>query len=338
MSVQNDCSLDAAVFHHAPIFGVCKIDCLASFAVFGLDVKIAPGDAVYIIEINGLNSGMAGFEKANVSYARFLRIIGKQHTTFSGRSDAAMPNSCQSALEDHLKELGEPPLAYIAAQLRKRNVDPSKIRAYDGVPDNGEVHQLWHAYDRFVDVLVHAQRISEDKLAADALFEECREIKTKTCPVSCENFVRLVVEENPSYVVVKPKNSCAGDRVSILSVEELLDSLEQIDLSFVMERFIYSKPIKSTKDGLAHDGCMRYVVCVEEACDGAIRVHHFGGYWRLCPKPLSALGYLDAMRANLAQGAIPEQASDEDLVLASKTVDKYLPRVYRKLIEKVQRI
>ncbi len=104
---------------------------------------------------------------------------------------------------------------------------------------------------------------------------------------------------------------------------------------FVAEPFVQSKPIFCEKDGQNHDGCMRYVVFVEEDKKGKIKPYHFGGYWRLAPNPITESLDLDAMRANLAQGAIAQKVSDSDLNIVERALNRNIPLIYRNLVDRI---
>jgi hypothetical protein len=102
----------------------------------------------------------------------------------------------------------------------------------------------------------------------------------------------------------------------------------------VAESFVPSKPIFSAKDGQHHDGCMRYVLFVEEDKKGQIKLYHFGGYWRLCPHPISEDLDIDGMRANLAQGAIADRVSAEDMQTVRTAIERDIPIFYKAVVQR----
>lgn len=61
-----------------------------------------------------------------------------------------------------------------------------------------------------------------------------------------------------------------------------------------------------------------------------------GGYWRLCPHPLSDKLDLEAMRINLAQGAIAEKAFREDLTKVRTVLEENIPLFYKSLLQRVK--
>ncbi|MEK6808494.1 MAG: hypothetical protein AABY14_02305, partial [Nanoarchaeota archaeon] len=105
---------------------------------------------------------------------------------------------------------------------------------------------------------------------------------------------------------------------------------------YVCEEFIPSKPIYSGKDNTFHDGCMRYILLVEESKDDSLKLYHFGGYWRLCPEPLRNYTSIDAMRANLCKGAIPQKVSKNDLNFIRTNLEKIVPIFYRNILSYIR--
>ena len=133
-------------------------------------------------------------------------------------------------------------------------------------------------------------------------------------------------EYAPEFIVVKPRYGSRGVGVNIIPSSEAGESKS------VAEPFVPSKKLWCPETEKYHDGCMRYVVLVEKPKNGAMRIFHFSGYWRLCPKPISEYGAVDAMRANFCQKAIPVKASDKDLELARTSVESFVPTFYNSMV------
>ncbi|MFC1723611.1 hypothetical protein ACFL0V_05715, partial [Nanoarchaeota archaeon] len=172
------------------------------------------------------------------------------------------------------------------------------------------------------------ERILGDKLHVDRLFEDCRDMKPQSYEYTNEG-LELLLKGSLGPNIIKPRHGIQGNGVDILD----LSNRPEYSSNNIIESFAPSKPIRSSKTGKNHDGCMRYMVLVEER-EGLIEVHHFGGYWRLCPKPISDKIDIDAMRANLSLGAIPEAASDEDLRAVKMAVDQIVPIIYQKMLQR----
>ena len=179
----------------------------------------------------------------------------------------------------------------------------------------------------------------EDKLVTDELFDDSsenskvilRSFKPRT-RVYDEKGLQELIAENPEYVVIKPKDGYRGEGISIVKLADLNQSEHPFNPSHVIEPFIPSKYIFSEQTNSYHDGCMRYVILVEETKFGKINVFHFGGYWRLSPKPIADYGDLESMRANLAQGAIPQKASNQELNVVRSAVNSFVPVFYENLM------
>lgn len=181
-------------------------------------------------------------------------------------------------------------------------------------------------YDGIAEKLCHTEDTLEDKLACDAHFSTLRQFKVPTLLATRENLDLIRAEYAPEFIVVKPRYGSRGAGVNIISASEARES------EGVAEPFVPSKKIFCPETANYHDGCMRYVVLVEKPKNGALRIYHFSGYWRLCPKPIKEYGDVDAMRANFCQRAIPVKASDNDLELARSSVESFVPIFYNSMI------
>ena len=306
------------------------LDELSSFALFGLDVKITPKEEVKLIEVNGTNSGMEGFKQAKVKLQRTFtdeNLLINYLRNFRS-------NPCQNALEQHLNSYGKKQIAFIGHVLfRKGHLSDRFLRNY--FSDMSEaINKEWEkVYGTIAERLAIIETILDSKLATDMFFTNLRRYKTKSYKCCKEGLENLLKEENPEFVVVKPDHSSQGRRVSIIKTEELKTWTRiSYDSSFILEAFIPSKSLPSKETKKFHDGCMRYVVLVEEDKNGNLKINHFGGYWRLCPQQIEEYGKHYAMAANFCNGAIAERASKKDLILVKNEVEKFLPVFYRELI------
>jgi len=366
--------LNPEVFRRSPYDSmyIYRIDDLASFAVFGLDVKITPTGEVKIIEVNGIRSGMKGFKEAGVQYEetpsvedlrrRFPFQLDNDELWRYIKAEIDGKNSCDEALTTHINGLGDAPIAYIAARLIRAGQDPHRMEGWDAIIEQdmqdyldflspysklifnkdsmfsrelGNVHSGWESrYGHFAETLIGIEKILHDKLQADRFFDECRGIKPRTHEYTEENFQRLVQTEKPKYVVIKPHDGARGEGLIIVSATASPQERPAPTYGLVAEAFVPSKPIFSAKDGQYHDGCMRYVLFVEEGKRGEVNLSPFGGYWRLCPHPISEELNLDGMRANLAQGAIAEKVSPDDLRTVRTSIERDIPTFYKAVVQR----
>ena len=339
-----------------------RMDDLSSFAVLGVDIKITPTGEVKIIEINGLNSGMNGFIEAKVEFdgtnnptvndlrRMFPFDLDNEELWGYIKKGILDRNSCDDALRRHISRLGDAPVAYISAVLKEAGISNYRIAGAEAVFGEDDpyaiiptlsrsirkltVHPIWEIqYGDIAKTLICIEKILEDKLRTDKLFDDdCRDIKPKSYEYTEEEYQKLLENEQLKHVVLKPSNGARGEGLRI--IEASTPQKERpADFNDIAEPFVPSKPIKSSQDGQYHDGCMRYILFVEENKNGKISIHHFGGYWRLAPEPLSEEGKIDAMRANLSQGALAEKVSDEDLEFVRNILNEKIPIFYNNLLE-----
>ncbi|MBI2671953.1 hypothetical protein HYX16_03390 [Candidatus Woesearchaeota archaeon] len=341
-----------------------RIDELSSFAILGIDVKITPDNEVKIIEVNGANMGMAGFVEACAEYDNLGKLrIDDDSGLWKITEEGILINPYFRYLCDHLCEYGLASLSYTYKLLGNsgvysRNIASAinyKLDIFDSFAEEEKLNLFkWFLsndfendflkeaaakwglmYNDIAIKLSRTERILSNKLLTDIFFENIRNVKPKTYPYTEERYRELIEKEKPKYVVVKPNYGFCGNEMRIIDPKTA--SLPELDFkrSFAAESFAESKPILSLHDGKYHDGCMRYVTVAEENKQGNIKLYHFGGYWRLCPKEISKGIDMDAMRANLAKKAVPLRVDDEDLQLVKETIDENIPMFYRELTGRI---
>lgn len=343
-----------------------RLDNLTSFAILGIDIKITPEGEVKVIEVNGANSGMKGFRKAGVEYdgsenpsTTDISLMTFNHF-FMGNLLCLDFNPCEQALEQHLSSYGKEQLAFIGAKLQELADFGSKHWRFPGAEkvlgvsskndsyffsseftiNYGMLSFDWESrYGTIARTLHKVEEALEDKIETDELFNNSshsklllRNFKPKTRPYTEKGLRELVQQDNPEYVVIKPKNGMRGEGLSVVKLQDLNQSEHPFNSSYVVEPFVPSRPIFSSETNSYHDGCMRYVVIVEENKFGEIKVFHFGGYWRLSPKPITDYGDLDSMRANLAQGALAQKTSEQELKLVRSAINQFVPEFYENLM------
>ncbi|MDD5193760.1 MAG: hypothetical protein PHF67_04210 [Candidatus Nanoarchaeia archaeon] len=263
------------------------------------------------------------------------------------------------ALKQDLQFLGIEPISYIGARLAKEDLDtrdrfglgwlirdkelhPEKYPYCPVPPDTSSdgtnsgilqgISAEWdRKYGHFAELMHRMQLRLFDKQSIDQCFDECRNFKPRTYLHKKSDLKRLGSDYNPEYVVTKPKKGILGDGFKIRTYKGLLSCIQN-NPKLVIEPFVQSKPILCKRDSCYHDGCMRYVILVEEPRVGDIKIRHYGGYWRLCPNPISDFPKVGSVRANLDKGAIPQKVSKLDLSLVAKAVDEFVPKFYRSLV------
>ncbi len=297
---------------------------LSSFALLGFDIKLNESEEPKIVEVNGIHSGMKGFQLAEVTPAMYVP------DDYAGLPPPSPDfNPCERVVQYYLSlHLGSNGLHYIVKHLEKMGLQASYLSYFISDPGHAP---LDHASQPLAETLVGIEQILQDKLEVDTHFKHLRSWKPKTYATIQE----LLKTESPTYIIRKPEQGKRGEGIEILEADTFEGISEKPET--VVESFIHSKPLLYPAQGTYHDGCMRYVVVVEDSITtGEIEITHFGGYWRLCPLPLDEYGHIDAMRANLAQGAIAQRASSQDLRLVRDAINTFVPSFYRSLVREAK--
>ncbi len=328
-----------------------ELDDIRSFHVLGLDFKKTPEQQMQLAEVNGLWSGTDGITETNVSAKDLMQygLVGmdvwNEYNYESVEQDA---NIISNGLHTHLEQYGLDKMTYINSLLADRReefgktVNPTLFKDA-GIPDHEWLskiaHHEWHSYDEIADTMADIELTLSDKATVDQYFEGFREVKPLSYSYTQEDVARLLANEDAEYVIFKPRNGLAGKEVSVQHRDEVNLNFAE-DSDYIVEPFIESDAIFSEETGHYHDGCMRYLVLLEERTDGTIETRHFGGYWRLSPEPIQEYGDEEAMIASLCdkyqEPAIPEKASPIDLLRARNTVDAALPTIYQDMLTDIR--
>ena len=342
---------------------------LQSFGIFGVDFKIF-NDRVYIIELNGIRSGVKGFRLAKSPFLGSqpfhrapVRHIWRSEKEPEYKLAASRflhnENYVEFILQDspyvedlgfHLFEMAGPTVAYWGAELLRQNrrsewfagvASLVYLKNLDGKFDFSRldaIHPSWKkTFFPYLDHLIQLSSLCGDKLLVDQCFRDHRQIKTPTYPFTQEGWEQCMDEQKPKFVIVKPRKGCVGRRVRIYKTKKVDPRTLEYSTREIVENYVPSKPIFSSWDGQRHDACGRYMIIVEENKDGSISVHHFGGYWRLAPDMFSKRMGLDSVRANLGQGALAEPLHRQESGLVRQTLDEHFPGIYRELVNALSR-
>ena len=333
-----------------------RLDDLDSFLVLGIDIKITPSGEVKVIEINGLNSGTYGFKKAGIREEIFPE---DEQTPTDGNGKFSLEhlimehfirNPLEAKLQRHLRSYGYKQLAYISLIVLHEKEFCDRLEG--GLELNQKlsrrklsrrnslkswVHQEWDLrYGPIAKTVVNVERVLKDKLETSALFfDGIREFKPQSYKYIPESF-ELVKAIGEKYIVIKPRWGKRGEGITIIDASSKESNVPNYNSAYICESFIPSKPIYSQKTSKDHDGCMRYIVLVEKDKHGNVKVYHYGGYWRLCKKPITSDLDPDAMLANLCRGAIPERASSEDLSAVREAVNHFVPIFYKNMTDRIE--
>ena len=297
------------------------LDDLAYFLVVGVDAKITPEGKVKIIELNGINSGVKGITVLE------RRIKGLKDPENEWIIDKFQDNKPARRVQALIDSYGLSQMAYVSNRLSRQGVTSYRLRGGSAI--TGAVNPDWLRYDDLSDRMAFFLKSFYEKRLVDSCFEQFRDYKTRTIPFSKELLPGLIESSKSGYVIFKPVNGHRGEGIMVSDSTKII-----VPDNYLMEEFIPSKSIKSSVTGQNHDGCMRVLFFLEARKDGTTRTEYCGGYWRLAPLPIDRYGELDAMRANLAQGALPEQVNAEDLAAARKVAEEIVPRVCGELLKK----
>jgi len=122
-------------------------------------------------------------------------------------------------------------------------------------------------------------------------------------------------------------DSTAGGRLP-LELRGVAEFIEQNALKYdvtLLSELKLSKPVRSSRSGREHHGCMRALAMVSSRPDGGVDVAYLGAYWRLARVPADGDGLLwERFVGSQSQGAHCEAVSSEDESTAREFVDTAL--------------
>ena len=279
----------------------------------GFDLKKTPRNNWYIIEINGRNSGLKGIEKVNKEF-----------------SQDEFYNSAKRKFE---MILSSHPDALLDAYSRYRRTEEKILE--EGI-ESELVHGLYKKMqfntDKFEEMLSNKAYqklyLPQELVAPFVLVSDDGYRPT---------FFTRWMDESPHHddfdkdlVVIKSPTGVQGRDVSVRSAKRLRN--KDLVKDSMIEPFVISIPIVSSEDGKEHDGCMRYGVIVNVSSEGNIEFVHAGGYWRLSPKPLenSSAKLRSKLTANLARGALAQEASDHEIREVQAIVERATLHLFTK--------
>ncbi len=96
---------------------------------------------------------------------------------------------------------------------------------------------------------------------------------------------------------------------------------------FLVEEYCASKHI--TRHGKKYDATMRAVFMLDYN-NGKINITHFDAFWKIPLKSLSDNACITEILKS--KGTIPEPVSDEDMQDLRKVLNKFMPKLYKKMI------
>jgi len=329
-----------------------RLDDLNSFGIIAWDLLKANKKDMVVGEVNGSNGGMDGFSKAGVRLETIptqMYFPGSElYASMEKRAKALelIRNPCQEMLRAHLYTYGENQVALIAAFLNAANIN--RFRFSDWVFDfltnfkQENINPDWFEnYQEIAETVIGIEQILTDKLQANSYFDGMRSFKPRTAMYT-EDSQRELEESGADLMIVKPRFGLHGSNIQIIEpgrkqhhpMGNYYPFGERPE--YVIEPFIESELIESKSTGQKHVGSMRYMTLIEEDKKGDVTVFHFGGYWRLAPKPFDGSQSVNVRTANLSKGAICEPASSEDLELAKNVVDLYGPEFYKNMVKGIR--
>ncbi len=302
------------------------------FMLYGFDVKIDPNGRPWLIEINGINSGLEGFWESSTGLQDLYEDMGsftleERIATGLDQEDEGINQPKELLLHTLRQLVGQEDMRQLCDYIETYNIYPGRLADSIGWEPSEKDQRLSGFDDEIAELgafIAYHEMISKVKLMTDFFFwGPLRPYKPVSYPLNQINIRRLIEDYNPKYIIIKPVAGSLGKDISIVRPDF---SLADADSEGMMaEPFIPSKKIWSPKDGQFHDGCMRFVILIMLDKKNALHTKSFGGYWRLSPAPISDYGTLEAMRANKFQGAICQKASREDIDLVDTFLHGILP-------------
>ncbi|MBI4151817.1 hypothetical protein HY496_02500 [Candidatus Woesearchaeota archaeon] len=326
---------------------------------FGLDLIITPENSVKVIEINGASSGSAGLTELTGRYVDLEMIEYLSHVDlplyhFLNLKTFTFPDNVIELEYDVLKRRNFfRPRAPRYAERFVLPVSPCSSDHLKGIIWNlGSCSYLFDEQKYLVVNPFAVENTSVDKALSHSLF--CGEIlaplRPKTTFVIQDNAQCDISSFRPTseYLVFKPTDESLGRNIVVIPTEELYTHDGYIkehpavtywrhqqsgyhEPNVIMEELMESKKIENSRTGKLHNACMRYLILVESE-NGEISIRHYGGYWRLTPHPVEDADLTKRFVANYSTGAIPEAVSPADLEIARKSIDQFIPILYRRML------
>lgn len=105
--------------------------------------------------------------------------------------------------------------------------------------------------------------------------------------------------------------------------------LRKINKPYLVEEFVSSKPIQSTKDGKAYDGTLR-IAFMGIANQGKMAIVPICGYWKLPSQSVEQDWNVESVVSNVHQNNPSEAVSPEDFAHALESLIVSLPVMLRK--------
>ncbi len=309
--------VDANVLKNQP--PASRLDCLSRFALFGFDLKIDPEGRPFIIEINGLNSGVEGFARSRTTVL----------------DEELQERRVDRFINEQFDKYGQSAMAYVGTVMALggrashrllpiEDLFKDELRAMAGLQERSrwltDVHAEWHSrYYSIAADLLRMERALADKRYTDLLLEPWREFKVRSYPCTLAGLKRLLDEYRPELVVCKDIAGSLGEHIVVDTPEKICAEVGRpgVKQSRILEPFIPSQRIFSPLTKQYHDGCARYVIIAEQKYSGQVLLSDIGGYWRLAPLPISDQS-TNSRVANLARDAqaIPLNVNERRLMSA----------------------
>lgn len=320
---------------------VSRLDHLKSVMLYAVDVIITPENEVKIVELNGYSSGCEGSRELNLGIDE--RIA--DHFESYGLSQLAF------LARDCSKERRACPLFHALASGRREDVGRhgyffplvqglEMLLAGDAGLD---IDREWgYRYGGLVERTNALRGLEEDKGTTNELFEDERIGRFKRRAYDLDDFrygdLRLDDVIDTEFFVMKPSFGSKAKGVRVLRTEDFkegtyskLKALKKdglVDSDILIEPFVLSRTVQSSKTGQDHLSCERFYMVVEEKENGNLDMFSLGGYSRLARQPFSEfMNTEDARIAKYARGFSEELSPQEDALIESALVELF-PALY----------
>ena len=272
----------------------------------GFDLKKTPSNHWYVVEVNGRHTGLQGLERLNPDFSeqQFADSIRQRYgITFTRHSEILMNGFTEF--------IGRYPKLQHVPEEEKLDMSMHIVQACaDSLKFNEERFE-----GALVNKINHKNLLPENFIAPFVILDGTQKVR------DLRSWIRIVTSQHPEdfqqgLVVVKSPTGLQGREVFVHRLHKLTQ--EQLPIGYMVEPFIKSALIVYSKDGLAHDGCMRFGIIANIDNDSKVDFTPAGGYWRLSPQSTinTKTRLKNRYTANLSRGAFAQNASEEDVELA----------------------
>lgn len=277
----------------------------------GWDLKKAPSNNWYVIEVNGRNSGLTGLAQVDEDFSlpSFFSKV-EQRFGIVPHSDLITDEVAEEIFVGLAPKLELDPLSDVEQTALEKKFTFNNEELESALEDKR----------------VHKELLPCDIVAPFIDSRIINRISKRRRPRFLEKLLGTISDNNADFdeyiIFLKNPNSRQGSGVTVMNRFWLSDI--RLSSNLMVEPLVKSKPILNLKTSKLHDGCMRFGTVANVDSSGQVSFIHAGGYWRLAPRALGNRRALDYERlmANFSNVAISQKASKGEIAEAQEVVER----------------